>query len=183
MNVDIRQLATWQVEIYWLHDAERFDELADSASNIFVALGHPDAVAKVIGRYISRAYRLADQAEIAIQAGDPSEERERYRQAAEILQKAGSLLGLQLGVAESQVNWWHRYRHKKKLAVALHILLQHMHHIRLRGIFFLPIIAIVMLRIGRAHDRRDHGGAIAAAKRYWFLLLRVYVDRPIPYLG
>jgi hypothetical protein len=40
MNVDTGQLATWQIAIYWLHDAERFDELAATTTNIFIALGH-----------------------------------------------------------------------------------------------------------------------------------------------
>jgi hypothetical protein len=183
MNVDIHQLATWQVEIYWFHDAERFDELAVSASHIFVALGHSNTTAKIIGRCISYAYQLADQAETAFKAGDPSEERGRYRQAGEILRKAGSLIDLPPGVAESQVNWWHRYRHKKKFAVTLYIFLQHIQCIRPCGIFFLPIITIAMLRIGRAHDRRDRASAIAAARRYWSLLLRAYADRLVPYLG
>ena len=46
MNVDTGQLATWQIAIYWLQDAERFDELAATATNIFIALGHSDGVAQ-----------------------------------------------------------------------------------------------------------------------------------------
>jgi hypothetical protein len=40
MNVDTGQLATWQIAMYRLHDAERFDELAATTTNIFIALGH-----------------------------------------------------------------------------------------------------------------------------------------------
>jgi hypothetical protein len=183
VNANVGQLARWQVAIYRLHDAERFDELAETASNIFIALGNSDRVAKVVGHRISTAYQLADQAQNAFQSGNRSDEREGYRQACESLENAALLLGLPPGVAVSQVKWWHRYRHKQKLAVIRHVLMQHMHHINLRGVLLLPLIIDAMLQIGRAHDSRDHAGAVAAAERYWSIMRRAYGSRAIPYLG
>jgi hypothetical protein len=183
VNVNVGRLAEWQVAIYWLHDAERFDELAATASNIFVALGNSDGVAKVAGRCISTAYRLADQADQAFHSGHLADERGCYRQTSEILQRAASLLGLPPDVAASQVNWWHEFRHGKRLAVASHMLLQHIHHTSLRGALLLPITIATLLRIGHAHNCRDRAGAIAAAERYWSLLLSASDGRPIPYLG
>jgi hypothetical protein len=122
VNVDVGQFAMWQVAIYWLHDAERFDELAAMASNIFIALGNSDRVAKVVGHCLSTAYQLADQAQNASQAGSLSDERGRYHQTCESLRKTAFLLGLPPGVAAAEVNWSHRYRHKEKPAVALHML-------------------------------------------------------------
>jgi hypothetical protein len=124
--------------------------LAETASNIFIALGNSDRVAKVVGHRISTAYQLADQAQNAFQSGNRSDEREGYRQACESLENAALLLGLPPGVAVSQVKWWHRYRHKQKLAVIQHVLMQHMHHINLRGVLLLPLIIDAMLQIGRA---------------------------------
>jgi hypothetical protein len=85
VKLDVGQLARWQVAIYRLHDAQRFDELAATVSNIFVALGRSDRVAEAVGHWISTAYQLADQAEIASRAGSLSDERDRYRQARESL--------------------------------------------------------------------------------------------------
>jgi hypothetical protein len=102
-------------QIYWLHDAERFDELAATATNIFIALGHSDGVAQAVGHCISTAYQLANRAENALKAGDLFDELGRYRQAGDILQKAASLLGLPPGAAASQVKWWHQYAIRKNL--------------------------------------------------------------------
>jgi len=63
-----------------------------------------DGVAQAVGHCISTAYQLADRAENALKAGDLSDERGRYRQAGDILQKAASLLGLPPGAAASQGN-------------------------------------------------------------------------------
>jgi hypothetical protein len=183
VNVDVGQLAEWQVALYWLHDAERFDELAATASNIFVALGNSDDAAKTAGRCISTAYQLADQADRAFRDGRLADERGCYRQAREILRTAASLLGLPPEVAALQVNWWHEFRRKKWIAVARETLLQHMHHISPRGVSLLPVMTKTLLRIGHAHNCRDRAGAIAAAEQYWSLLLTAYDGRPIPYLG
>jgi hypothetical protein len=182
-NVAISHLADRQVAIYWLHDAERFDELADAASDIFAALGHAENAAKAAGRRVSDAYRLSDQAEIARQDSRTPDELACYRNAAEILRKAGSVLGLPAGVALAQANWWHDFRHRKKLAVARHLVMQHSHHISMSGLLLLPSIVTTMLRIGRAHNHRDRAAAVAVAERYWSLMLRAYAGRPIPYLG
>lgn len=93
------------------------------------------------------------------------------------------LLELPASVAASQANWWRQFRHKRRLAVACHLLMQHTHHVSPRGALLLPSIVKTMLEIGRAHDRRDRAGAIVAAERYWSLLLRVYGGGPVPYLG
>jgi hypothetical protein len=183
VNVDVGRLAEWQVAIYWLDDAERFDELAATASNIFVELGNSDGAAEAVGRCISTAYRFADQADLAFHSGRVADERRCYRQASAILQRAASLVGLPPDVAAAQINWWHQFRHRRWLAVASHMLLQHMHHTSLRGVLLLPITIATLLRIGHAHNCRDRAGAIAAAARYWSLLLRASDGRPIPYLG
>jgi hypothetical protein len=183
VTADIRQLATWQVEVYWLHDLKRFDELAISAANIFVALGSPYDASMMAGRCISRAYELADQAEMAFRLGHLSDERDRYQNATQRLQEASSVLGLSPGVAAAQVAWWHRYRHKRKLAALMYISLQHLYNMRPGSVVLLPFIVAATVRIGRAHDRRERAGAVAAAERYWSLLLRAYGGRSVPYLG
>jgi hypothetical protein len=183
VNIDVGQLARWQVSIYWLHDVECFDDLAAAAANIFAALGHSVEAAEAAGRCVSAAYQFADHAERARQSGRLSNEAYHYRQAREVLLKAATLLGLPANVAASQTNWWQQFRHKKRLAVARHLLMQHIHHASPRGALLLPSIVRTMLEIGRAHDRRDRAGAVAAAERYWSLMLRVYGGGPVPYLG
>jgi hypothetical protein len=182
-NIDVGRLARWQVSIYWLHDVERFDDLAAAASSIFAVLGHSADASEAAGRCVSTAYQFADQAERARQSGRLSNEAYHYRQAKEVLQKAAMLLDLPASVAASQASWWQQFRHKRRLAVARHLLMQHVHHASPRGALLLPSIVKTMLEIGRAHDRRDRAGAIVAAERYWSLLLRVYGGGPVPYLG
>jgi tetratricopeptide (TPR) repeat protein len=183
VSVDVGQLAQWQVAIYWLHDAERFDELAATAAKIFAALGSSDDAAQAVGRCIGAAYRYADQAELAFHSGRLADERSCYRQAREILQQAASLLDLPPDVAAAQVNWWYQFRHRRWIAAAGQIWMQHMRHTSPRGFALLPLMIMTLLRIGQAHNCRDRAGAIAAAERYWSLLLRAYDVRPIPYLG
>jgi hypothetical protein len=183
VNIDVGQLARWQVSIYWLHDVERFDDLAAAASSIFAVLGHSADASEAAGRCVSTAYQFADQAERARQSGRLSNEAYHYRQAKEVLQKAAMLLDLPASVAASQANWWQQFRHKRCLAVARHLLMQHVHHASPRGALLLPSIVKTMLEIGRAHDRRDRASAIAAAERYWSLTLRAHGGRSVPYLG
>jgi hypothetical protein len=183
VNIDIAQLARWQVSIYQLHDVERFDDLAATASSIFAALGHSAGAAEAAGRCISTAYQFADYAERARRSGKLSNEAHHYRQAREVLQKAATLLELPPSVAASQANWWQQFRHKRRLAVAGHLLMQHVHHASPRGTLLLPSIVKTMLDIGRAHDRRDWAGAVVAAEKYWSLTLRAHGGRPVPYLG
>jgi len=92
VNIDVGQLARWQVSIYWLHDVERFDDLAAAASSIFAVLGHSADASEAAGRCVSTAYQFADQAERARQSGRLSNEAYHYRQAKEVLQKAAMLL-------------------------------------------------------------------------------------------
>jgi hypothetical protein len=183
VNIDVAQLARWQVSIYWLHDVERFDDLAVAASNIFAALGHSADAAEAAGRWVSSAYLFADHAERARRNGKLSNEAHHYRQAREVLKKAATLLELPPSVAASQANWWQQFRHKRRLAVAGHLLMQHLHHASPRGTLLLPSIVKSMLDIGRAHDRRDWVGAVVAAEKYWSLTLRAHGGRPVPYLG
>jgi hypothetical protein len=183
MSLDVGQLAEWQVAIYWLHDAERFDELAATAAKIFAALGSSDDAAQAVGGCIAAAYQYADQADLAFHGGRLADERSCYGQAREILQQAAALRGLPPDVATAQVNWWYQFRHKKWIAAAGQIWMQHRRHTSPRGFALLPLMIMTLLRVGRAHNCRDRSGAIAAAERYWSLLLRAYDGGPIPYLG
>lgn len=48
-------LGELQAQIYWLHDAEKFTELALSAADIYKKLGYTEKPAETAGKLISEA--------------------------------------------------------------------------------------------------------------------------------
>ncbi len=65
-----QDLGQLQAQIYWLHDAEDFTELASAAATIYLKLGYTQQQAETAGNLISEAYQLADDAANAQKAGD-----------------------------------------------------------------------------------------------------------------
>ncbi len=99
-------LGRLQARIYWLHDAEKFDELTNTASKIYQLLGHPESLSNEVGSFISEAYRISDDAQIARFAIDPQKELKHYSEVQLQLAKAVKLLNLPIEIAEYQVQWW-----------------------------------------------------------------------------
>jgi len=115
-----------QTQIYWLHDAQKFTELATAAANIYTQLGYSQQQSETAGKLISEAYQLADDADRAYQAGDYDKELPFYHEAKDKLIQVENTLNYPNSIAIHQVQWWRYFRHKQKLQIIIHLFLQHL---------------------------------------------------------
>lgn len=171
-------LGRLQARIYWLHDAEKFDELTHTASKIYQLLGHSESLSNQLGGLISEAYRISDDAQIARFSGDSQQELKHYAKVQLQLEQVVKLLELPLETAAYQVQWWMLSRHKKIIAAISYILKQHPS---------LSILAKVKLsyysfQIGLGHNRRNLAKCEKYAIYYWNLLLQSK-ESIYPYIG
>lgn len=176
------KLGKLQAQIYWLHDAEKFTELAESAAEIYQCLGYDAKTAEIVGNLISQAYQLADPADLAYQAGDFDLEMEFYHQVKDKLLAAETHLGLSKSIAEYQMRWWLYFRHKQKLKLVLYAFLQHWKS--LEWINLIPAMQLTydLVKIGRIHKLRDVEMTAQYASHYWSILLKMKPPQ-YPYLG
>ncbi len=173
-----QDLGRLQASIYWLHDAEQFDELAMAASQIYELLGYSKSLSEQVGGLIAKAYRISDDAQIARFAGDSQKELDQYAAAQLQLSKAAQLLGLPVEIAEYQVQWWRLSRHKKLTAALNYLLKQHAQFSRLERVQ----LAYFLVQIGLGHDQKRLAKCEQYSVSYWNLLLRSAVDS-YPYIG
>ncbi|MEH2164913.1 MAG: hypothetical protein V7K38_28635 [Nostoc sp.] len=118
-------LGELQAQIYWLHDAKEFTELASAAATIYLKLGYTQQQAETAGNLVSEAYQLADDAANAQKASDFDKEMQFYHQVKDKLTEVETTLGYQTSIAIHQMKWWMYFRHKQKLQTLLHLFLQH----------------------------------------------------------
>jgi hypothetical protein len=175
-------LGELQAEIYWLHDAEKFTELALAAANIYQELGYSEKIAETAGKLISEAYQLADDADLAYQAGDHNREMQFYDRVKEKLTEVETILGYQNPVAIHQMQWWRHFRHKEKLQIIRHLFLQHLKAVGWINLVTAIKLTYFLMEIGRVHKRRDLETTKYNAIQYWRELLK---NKPsqYPYLG
>ena len=179
MNPQLAEtLGKLQASIYWLHDAEAFDELAQTASKIYQLLGYPECLSNQVGHHISAAYRISDDAQIARFAGDPQQELDHYAEVHLQLAEAAKVLGLSSAIANYQVQWWRLSRHKKIIAALSYIRKQH-HHLSDLG---KAKLAYYSFQIGLGHNQRNLAKCEKYAIHYWNLLLHSK-ETIYPYLG
>jgi type IV secretory pathway TrbF-like protein len=119
-------LGELQAQIYWLHDALEFTQLASTAATIYMKLGYTTEIAQTAGNLISQAYQLADDAADAQKAGDHDREMQFYHQAKDTLVKVETTLLYQTSIALHQMKWWMHFRHRQKLQVLQHLFLQNL---------------------------------------------------------
>ena len=117
-------LGELQAQIYWLHDAQKFAQLASAAATIYMKLGYTQQQAETAGKLISEAYQLSDDAVLAQEAGNFDKEIQFYHQVKEKLTQVETILGYQTSIAIHQMKWWIYFRHRQKLQVLLHLFLQ-----------------------------------------------------------
>jgi hypothetical protein len=175
-------LGELQTKIYWLHDAEKFTELAEAATQIYILLGYAPEKAKIAGDLISQAYQLADDADIAEKAGNSQEEMKYYHQVQEKLIEAENVLNFQTSIAEHQMKWWFYFRHKDKLKVALHLFLQHFKPLGITNLFTAIQLTYCLIGMGKGHNLRDIAMTEEYTTQYWRLLLKLN-RQEYPYLG
>ncbi|MHC0068130.1 hypothetical protein ACWATR_35460 [Nostoc sp. UIC 10890] len=175
-------LGELQAQIYWLHDAEEFTELASAAATIYLKLGYTQQQAETASNLISEAYQLADDAANAQQAGDFDKEMQFYHQVKDKLIEVETTLGYQTSIAIHQMKWWMYFRHRQKLQTIIHLFLQHFQAVGL--INFLPALKLTyfLMEIGRVHKSRDIETTKHNAIRYWTELLKIKPPQ-YPYLG
>lgn len=176
------KLGELQAQIYWLHDAEKFTELASAAATIYLQLGYTQQQAETAGNLISEAYQLSDEAVFAQKAGDFEKEMQFYHQIQDKLNQVETILGYQTSIAIHQMKWWMYFRHKKKLHVLLHLFLQHFKALGLLHLFSAVKLTYFLAEIGRVHKSRDIETTKLNAIKYWMELLKI---KPLqyPYLG
>ncbi|MBD2163894.1 hypothetical protein H6G04_05685 [Calothrix membranacea FACHB-236] len=175
-------LGELQAQIYWLHDAQKFRELASAATTIYTKLGYNQQQAETAGNLISEAYQLADDAALAQQAGDSAQEMQLYYQVQEKLSKVENTLGYQTSIAIHQMKWWLYFRHRQKLKIIIHLFLQHFKTVGLINLFTAIKLTYFLMEIGRVHKSRDLETTKHNAIKYWAELLKVKPPQ-YPYLG
>ncbi|MEO1353587.1 MAG: hypothetical protein AAFW84_33335 [Cyanobacteria bacterium J06635_15] len=171
-------LGRLQARIYWLHDAEKFDELASTASKIYQLLGHPESLSDQVGSFISEAYRISDDAQIARFADDPQKELKHYAEVQIQLEEVVKLLNLPIEIAAYQVQWWMLSRHKKIFAAIGYILKQHDQ----LSVLAKAKLAYYSFQIGLGHNQRNLAKCEKYAIHYWDLLLQSK-EAIYPYIG
>ncbi|MEO1375484.1 MAG: hypothetical protein AAFW70_14440, partial [Cyanobacteria bacterium J06635_10] len=113
-------LGELQAQIYWLHDAQKFTELAATATSIYMKLGYTQQQAETAGKLIQSAYQLADDADLAQKAGNHDKEMQFYHQAKLKLHEVENTLDYKNTIAIHQMQWWMHFRHKQKIQLRFH---------------------------------------------------------------
>ncbi|MEH1771188.1 hypothetical protein [Nostoc sp.] len=175
-------LGELQAQIYWLHDAEEFAQLASAVATIYMKLGYTQQQAQTAGNLISEAYQLADDAALAQQAGDFDKEMQFYYQAKDKLTQVETTLVYQTSIAIHQMKWWMYFRHKQKLKILLHLFLQHFQAVGLINLLTALKLTYFLMEIGRVHKLRDIETTKHNAIKYWTELLKIKPPQ-YPYLG
>lgn len=175
-------LGELQSQIYWLHDAENFSELALAAAQIYQKLGYREEQAQTVGQLISEAYQLADRANLAQEAGNAHQEMQFYNQVNDKLTEVETRLNYSRRMAKHQMEWWRHFRHKRKLQVLRHLFLQNLKAVGFRNIWTALKLTYFLKEIGRVHKQRDWETTKHNAQKYWHELLKT---KPLqyPYLG
>lgn len=185
LNMDKSLAATLgelQAQIYWLHDAVEFTQLASTAATIYMKLGYTTEIAQTAGNLISQAYQLADDAADAQKAGNHDREMQFYHQAKDTLVKVETALLYQTSIALHQMKWWMNFRHGQKLQVLQHLFLQNLKAVGLINLPSAIKLTYFLMEIGRVHKSRDLETTKHNAIRYWTELLKINPQQ-YPYLG
>ncbi|MBD2567506.1 hypothetical protein [Anabaena lutea] len=175
-------LGELQAQIYWLHDAEEFTELALAATGIYMKLGYSEKQAESAGQLISEAYQLADDADLAYKAGNFHQEMQYYDQVKNKLTEVETILNYQHSIAIHQMQWWLHFRHKQKLQIIQHLFLQHFKAVGFIHLFTAIKLTYFLMEIGRVHKQRDIETTKYNAIKYWVELLKIKPSQ-YPYLG
>lgn len=175
-------LGELQAQIYWLHDAEKFAELASAAATIYMKLGYTQQQAEIAGNLISQAYQLSDDAVLAQKAGNFDKEMQFYDQVKYKLTQVETTLVYQTSIAIHQMKWWMYFRHRQKLQVLLHLFLQNFKAVGLINLLTAIKLTYFLMEIGRVHKSRDIQTTKHNAIQYWAELLKIKPPQ-YPYLG
>jgi hypothetical protein len=173
-------LGRLQAKIYWLHDAEKFDELTNTVSKIYQLLGRSESLSHQVGSFISEAYRISDDAQVARFAGDLEQELKCYSEVQLQLAKAVKLLNLPVEIAEYQVRWWMLSRHRMIIAALSYILKQHKYS--KLSVLGKAKLVYYSFQIGLGHNQRNLARCEKYAIHYWGLLLQSK-EAVYPYIG
>jgi hypothetical protein len=175
-------LGKLQTQVYWLHDAEKFDELAETVAKLYHNLGYEQKQAEIAGGLISKAYQLADEAELARKADLIDVEIQFYNQAKENFLQVENTLGLQKSIAEYQMKWWIYFRHRNYIKIMLNLFFQHFKQLGFINVFTAIKLTYYMLQICNAHNQRNIELSNKNTTKYWTLLLK-YHPQNCPYIG
>ncbi|MEY3869215.1 MAG: hypothetical protein ACRCT1_07340 [Microcoleaceae cyanobacterium] len=175
-------LGELQAQIYWLHDAEEFTELARAAATIYIKLGYSQQQSQIAGKLISEAYQLSDDADLAYKGGDYHREMQFYDQVKDKLSEVEVTLNYQNSIAIHQMQWWRYFRHKQKLEIIRHLFLQQLKAVGIFRVLTAIKLTYFLMEIGRVHKQRDIETTQHNAIKYWEELLKTK-PKQYPYLG
>ncbi|WP_414753108.1 hypothetical protein [Anabaena sp. CCY 9910] len=175
-------LGELQAQIYWLHDAENFAELASAATTIYLKLGYTQQQAEKSGNLISEAYKLSDEAVFAQKAGDFVKEMQFYHRVKDKFIQVETTLGYQKSIAVHQMKWWMYFRHKRKYHTVIHLFLQNFQALGLIKLITAIKLTFYLMEIGRVHKSRDLETTKNNAIKYWVALLKIKPSQ-YPYIG
>ncbi|WP_414529569.1 hypothetical protein [Nodularia chucula] len=176
------KLGELQAEIYWLHDAEKFIELASAAATIYKSLGYTQQQSEKAGSLIAQAYQLADDADLAYKSSDFTQEKHFYNQVKHRLMEVEITLDYQTSIAIHQMKWWLHFRHKQKLQIITHLFLQKFKAVGLINLFTAIKLTYFLTEIARVHKARDKETTKHNAIKYWVEILKIKPPQ-YPYLG
>lgn len=175
-------LGQLQTQVYWLHDAEEFNQLAETVAKLYNNLGYEQKQAEIAGDLISKAYKLADEAELARKSGFLDLEIQFYNQAKEKFLQVENTLGLRKSIAEYQINWWMYFRHRNYIKIMLNVFLQHFKLLGFINVFTALQLTYYILQIGNAHNQRNIELSNKNTTQYWILFLKHHPQN-CPYIG
>ncbi|MBD2649986.1 hypothetical protein [Nostoc foliaceum] len=175
-------LGELQAQIYWLHDAEEFAELASAAATIYMKLGYTQQQSETAGNLISQAYQLSDDAVLAQIAGEFDKEIQFYHQVKDKLTQVETTLVYQNSIAIHQMKWWMYFRHQQKLQTIIHLFLQHFQAVGLMNLLTALKLTYFIMEICKVHKSRDTETTKDNAIKYWTELLKIKPPQ-YPYLG
>jgi hypothetical protein len=174
-------LGKLQIEIYWQHDRCEFEELAQSAREIYDLLGYEKAETEIVGKLISDGYKLADQGE-SFQGINSEKEKQYYQQIELKLREVEKRLNYRITIAFEQAQWWYASRHKNWFKLIYYLFLTQWKPLKISQKTLAFPLTFYLIKVGLGHNKKNQLECEINAIKYWYLLLTNHCELNF-YLG
>jgi hypothetical protein len=176
-----QKLGKLQVKIYWEHDRCDFEELAQAARELYELLGYEKKEATEIGKLISVAYQLADEAE-RFQGIDSEKEKELYHQVERKLREIEQRLNSPISLAYEQSQWWYASRHRHWFKLIYYLFLQQWKPLKFALKRLALPLTFSLIKVGISHFHKNQLECEENASQYWYIILKNQAELNL-YLG